>query len=102
MMRPRSPLPCKPDRGEPIGRVQKTQRLRIKLFYAPLGCNASGSEIGCARMMNRFRPREFGEIRIDMVDREITESEMETWLTEMLAVHHRTILKAPVIGTMVL
>lgn len=53
-------------------------------------------------MMNRFRPREFGEIRIDMVDREITESEMETWLTEMLAVHHRTILKAPVIGTMVL
>lgn len=36
-----------------------------------------------------------------MAEVDITESEMEAWLTRMLAAHYRTIFKAPIIAAMI-
>jgi hypothetical protein len=36
-----------------------------------------------------------------MADVDITESELEAWLTRMLSAHYRTILKAPIIAVMI-
>lgn len=37
-----------------------------------------------------------------MADPDVTESEMEAWLTQILAVHYRALLKAPMIAAMIL